>query len=115
MVPIDSEGRLSVSGVQVGLEDVPSVVFQMPPFTVATYMTVGAVGLARMMSTAPETDPTAVRVDCVPVTGAGPSEIHAGTSRDSNDSRRNRAIGLAGGFALVERRLDCELSDDWPG
>src|SRR3954467_6246935 len=42
--PIESDPCWSVSGVQVGLAAVALVVFQIPPFTAATYTVLGSVG-----------------------------------------------------------------------
>ena len=54
-------------------------------------MTAGLAGVGTMMLMAPETEPTVTRFAAVPTVGAGPCEIHAGTSRASSTSRFNRA------------------------
>src|SRR5687768_18501327 len=81
MAPVESEGRSSVLGVQVGLGLVALVLRQIPPFTVPITTISALVGCAAMASTAPATGrSTGVEMfsTCPPVIGPGPCSTQVG-------------------------------------
>src|SRR5262245_57723111 len=85
---MEREGRKSVCGVQVGLDDVAFVVFHTPPFTEPRYITLALVGCGSSALTEPDTGLFCAVKPSVwpPVIGAAPWAIQlpAGRARCSN-------------------------------
>src|SRR5437763_14222455 len=84
---------VSVNGIQVGGTDCALVVFQTPPFTVATYRILELVGSGAIPCIAPDTGlPPATPSLCPPVEGLGPCAIQ---TVSANKDMENRAVATA--------------------